>query len=331
MPDYREFDGYEDFEADFDPLNFDRQARRRRRRKAQHHPKKSEAEILNAIAETTGIEGDFETRYKPARHERLWLYDSLKPFYQAALIDDVLSLVKGGKEANVYRCLAHSSVGREFLAAKVYRPRRFRNLRNDRVYREGRQVLSANGRPIKERDVRTFRALGKKSAFGQQVSHTSWLMHEFNALKVLHAAGADVPQPIAAGENAILMDYVGDARLPAPPLHTVNLEAEEARRLFARVIDNIVLMLRAGMIHGDLSEYNILYWAGAVTLIDFPQVVEVRSNHSAETILQRDILRVCQYFNQFGLDADAGALHSRLWDEYGIDHAESAALQDDGL
>ena len=318
LKNYDDFDGYNDFEAAFDPLATDRQARKKRKKKVHHIPKKTEDDILQEIADTTGIEGGFETTYKPAKHETLWLYESLKPLYQQALITDVMSMVKGGKEASVYRCLADETTGFEFLAAKVYRPRMFRNLRNDKMYREGREILTESGRPVDARDVRTIRAIGKKSAYGQQVAHTSWLMHEFNAMKALYQAGANVPEPVAAGENVILMSYVGDEHMPAPPLHTVELADDEVQPLFENTIRNIRLMLQHGMIHGDLSEYNILYWAGEITLIDFPQVVDVETNSHAKAILKRDIVRVCQYFNQFGANANADQIHEDFCEEFGI-------------
>ncbi len=315
---YNDFELYDEFGDDFDPMQIDRQARKKRKKKVNHIPKKTVDEILDEIADTTGIEGDFETTYKPARHEKIWLYDSLKIFYQQALITDVLAMVKGGKEASVYRCKAHESTGKDLVAVKVYRPRMFRNLRNDKMYREGRQVLTESGRPVDARDVRTIRAIGKKSAYGQQVAHTSWLMHEYNAMQDLYSAGADVPEPIGAGENAIVMEYLGDDVLPAPPLHTVQLHVDEVKPLFDSTLRNMLLMLKQGMIHGDLSEYNILYWQGNITFIDFPQVVEVETNPHAEKILKRDIERVCQYFNQFGLGVDANAIHEKLWTEYGV-------------
>lgn len=315
---FNDFDLYDDFEAEFDPMATDRQARRKRKKKVNHIPKKTDDEILQEIADTTGVEGGFQTTYKPARHETVWLYDSVKTFYQQAMITDILSMVKGGKEASVYRCLAHDSITDEFLACKVYRPRMFRNLRNDKMYREGREVLTETGRPVAARDVRTIRAIGKKTAYGQQVAHTSWLMHEFNAMKALYNAGADVPEPIAAGENAILMSYIGGENMPAPPLHTVELMQDEVQPLFDTTMRNIVLMLEHGMIHGDLSEYNILYWNGKITLIDFPQVVDVETNPNAGMILKRDIERVCQYFNQFGMNAIPDEIFYNLWGDYGV-------------
>ncbi|HVO43069.1 MAG TPA: RIO1 family regulatory kinase/ATPase, partial [Aggregatilineales bacterium] len=165
------------------------------------------AETAEAIADQHDVS---QWTYTPSRYESGWLVDSLRPFFDQSLIEDVLALVKGGKEASVYRCEADHRTGSTLLAAKVYRPRMFRNLRNDKVYREGRELLNETGKIIDASDQRVQRALGKKTDFGAQVAHTSWLMYEFTTLRQLHTLGASVPQPFAAGENAILMTYVGD-------------------------------------------------------------------------------------------------------------------------
>ncbi|HLZ09044.1 MAG TPA: RIO1 family regulatory kinase/ATPase, partial [Chloroflexota bacterium] len=231
------------------------------------------AEIDEAGDDTT-----FKMSYPPAKFEAVWLRSSLRSFFEQDLIVDVVAQVKGGKEANVYRCVAHPRTGFELLAAKVYRPRQFRNLSNDQLYREGRQVLTGDGRPAKATDQRIMRALGKKTAFGVQIGHTSWLMHEYTTLERISRAGGAVPRPVSANENALLMTYQGDARQAAPSLQEVRLGRREAAPLFREVLRNVELLLQHGLIHGDLSAYNILYWEGEVTLIDFPQVTEVRSN-----------------------------------------------------
>jgi RIO kinase 1 len=231
------------------------------------------------------------------------------------LITDVLAIVKGGKEANVYRCVG-GPLAPELVAAKVYRPRQFRNLSNDGMYREGRETLAADGKVVKKNEHRTMRALGKKSSFGVQVAHTSWLMYEFNTLKSLHAGGAAVPEPIAVAENAILMGYVGNHHLAAPTLHEVSLDYATARRLFDNVIHNIETMLAANWIHGDLSAYNILYWEGEITVIDFPQVTNAVGNSNARFILTRDVQRVCDYFSQQGLTINARGIADHLWQRF---------------
>src|SRR5690606_24652950 len=140
------------------------------------------------------LEGGFETTYKPSKYEAEWLLGSIRGFYDQSLITDVLGQVKGGKEASVYRCEAHESTGEDMIAAKVYRPRKFRQLRNDAMYREGRGVMSTDGGDITERNKREHRALQKKSAFGMQLAHTSWIMYEYTTLQKLYEVGAAVPK-----------------------------------------------------------------------------------------------------------------------------------------
>ena len=323
---FDDLDKYELYADQFDPLRTDRRARRKRKPKIQHHPKKTTNQVVAEIAATTGIEGEFTTTYRPGRYETGWLLNSVRPFYEQEQISDILAQVKGGKEANVYCCQAHPVMGLDLLAVKVYRPRRFRNLRNDSQYRQGRKLLATDGYPVKDRDHRLTRAVKKKTAFGVQVLHTSWLMHEFNAMARLFRAGAAVPEPIASSENAILMTYIGDRNAAAPTLNGVNLARPEAGRLFQIVLDNIELMLQHDLIHGDLSAYNILYRAGEITLIDFPQVVDSRGNSEAYFILQRDISRVCEYFMAQGLDCDPDAILDDFWGRYvALDPADQAA------
>jgi len=163
----------------------------------------------------------------------------------------------------------------------------FRNLRNDKMYREGRELLTADGKHGKP-DDRMIRAVGKKTAYGQQVAHTSWLMYEYQPLDTLYRAGASVPQALSSAENALLMGYCGDENLAAPTLSEIALDRDEARLLFNDVLRNIEIMLQNNMIHGDLSAYNILYWEGEITLIDFPQVTDSKGNSRA-TKSERDI------------------------------------------
>lgn len=309
---------FDDYEDRFDPIYNDRRARRRRKPKPRHVPKKRAGEIITAVTDSTeGLEGGFTPTYQPSQYETGWLMESLEQFYDQQIITDVLALVKGGKEASVYRCAAHPTTGVELVAAKVYRPRMFRQLRNDKRYRQGRSILTAEGRPVKKTDHRVMRAIGKKSAFGVQVAHTSWLMHEYTTLQQLYRTGGAVPQPFAVSDNVIIMGYVGDERMAAPLLNDVRLSADEVRPLFDEVLRNVELMLGQGWIHGDLSAYNILYWDGAITLIDFPQVTALQTNPDAYGILRRDIARICEYFARMGLSRDADALADDLWYRYG--------------
>jgi RIO kinase 1 len=310
-------DKYEVYEELFDPAQEGRETHGRL--KANHKPKKTRSEIIADLTDdTSDVELGFETTYRPSRYESGWLLSSLYSFYDEGLISDVLAQIKGGKEASVYRCQATAATGGGMLAAKVYRPRMFRNLRNDAMYRQGREILVEGGGPAGRDAGYIERAIRHKTAFGLQAAHTSWLMYEFTAMEQLYEAGGAVPRPIASSPNAILMSYHGDERMAAPTLNTVALERDEAEALFREVLRNIELMLQHDLIHGDLSAYNILYWApegppGEITLIDFPQVVNLRSNPKARFVLERDIQRICEYFAQQGVPCDAAAIMHDIW------------------
>ena len=316
MIDDFEYEKYEQYADKFDPLKTDRKARRKRKPEAHHTITKMDRNMIE-IADVQANDDSFVTTYKPSKYEAAWLLSSLQSFYAQFLITDVLAVVKGGKEASVYRCQAHPSTGLSLVAAKVYRPHMFRSLSNDKMYREGRQILTAEGRAVKNNDHRILRAVGKKTVFGEQVAHTSWLMHEYTTLERLHHSGAAVPKPLAVAENVILMSYAGDAHIAAPSLSDVQLESDEVEPLFNEVLRNIELMLDHKMIHGDLSAYNILYWEGKITLIDFPQVSNIETNSNAYFILERDITRTCEYFARQGLQRDAAVIMDRLWQRYG--------------
>lgn len=320
--DMHDFDDiYDDYEHDYAEYerhlkHTDRRARRKRNPRPNHTPKVSHQDMLEDMADLTALEAGLDITYQPTQHEEKWLAESLRAFFQQDYIRDVLAMVKGGKEASVYRCTPAPHIERPFLAAKVYRPRMFRNLRNDKAYREGRSLLKQTGNAVKENEQRIMRALDKKSRFGEQVSHTSWLMYEYTTMQALHAAGAAVPRVYAHDLNAILMDYIGDENLAAPTLNGIALEPDEAQRLFDEVLRNIGLFLQHGKVHGDLSAYNILYWEGEITIIDFPQVIDAAVNTQADHIFKRDVQRVCDYFTRQGVECDALEIAADLWDTH---------------
>jgi RIO kinase 1 len=258
------------------------------------------------------------------RTERDYLIEQLSPFYGAKLITSVLRRVKGGKEANVYCCTAHPATGLELIAAKVYRPRQFRNLKNDSQYRQGRPLLTANGQAVDPKDWRLQKAIASKSNKGLQVTQASWVAYEFQTMQALSNAGADVPRPFRNSEHAILMEYLGEVGLPAPTLNLIALEHAEAQALFERLLHNVGLMLNQHVVHGDLSAYNVLYWEGAVKIIDLPQIVDPRANPDARAIFGRDVERLCQYFARFGVRASPRALAHDFWRRYTTSLAEEA-------
>jgi len=268
------------------------------------------------IDEQLDILKEYNFTYAASRHEEWWLLDSLGPFYEEQWFDDVIRLVQGGKEANVYLCEKNSSGCKDLLAAKVYRPRSLRNLRKDHIYREGRAILDADGLSII--DERQERAIKNRTTYGQSLMHTSWIEHEFKTLKLLHQAGCDVPRPLSSDHNAILMEYVGDEFVGAPELHRIRLNSSENKHLFGQIIHNIELMLGNNRVHGDLSAYNILYWDGEITLIDFPQAINADNNPNAFPIFQRDVQRICEYFHTQGVKSNHNELSEDLWIKNGF-------------
>lgn len=300
-----------------EPAAFDRRAHRKKAGKPRRKPgKPPEAGELAALAAQQEREGSFQFSYHASRHERQWIANSLGGFYEDHMIADVLRLVRGGKEATVYLCAGDPSTSQEsLLCAKVYRPRMFRNLRKDHLYREGRPNLDADGNEILNAGMK--HAIQKRTDYGQALLHESWIEYEYQTLAILHAAGADVPRPYGRGSNAILMTYFGDLQTPAPTLNTIRLPRDEVQPLFERVVRNVDLMLSKERIHGDLSAFNILYWQGEIWLIDFPQVMQPRQNRLAYTIFERDLLRVCEYFARQGAQVAPRRLAAELWTSHG--------------
>lgn len=318
---FEQLELYEDLEDEFEYLpkikNTPpvRKPSRLKGRPNPHERSKEEAEVLAELAEQVDELREYEFTYQASRHERKWIIDSLGGFFEQRWFDDVLRLLKGGKEASVYLCSANPSTGADYIAAKVYRPRRFRNLKNDQLYREGRDRLDGEGRQILDDGMN--HAMNMRTAYGLELMHTSWIEHEYQTMLILEAAGADIPKPYGRGNNAILMQYIGSPAMAAPTLNSVNLDPAEVAVLFERVIWNIDLMLSQDRVHGDLSAYNLLYWDGRLTLIDFPQAIEPERNRNAYQIFERDVLRVCEYFSHQGVESKPRRLAADMWTAHG--------------
>lgn len=291
----------------------DDQLRHRRLRKKANKENKD-----HELYELEEKENQFNFSYGASKHEKAWIDDSLSDFYRQNWIDDILRLIKGGgKEASVYQCLANPSAPYKYNAAKVYRPRKFRQLRNDSLYREGRTHLDDEGHEI--RDDRALHAIQKRTNYGKRLLHTSWVEHEFQTMGLLHKAGADVPEPFASGNNAILMSYIGWDDVPAPTLNSVKLDRDEAQKLFDKAIANVEIMLANNCVHGDLSAFNILYHEGDLFLIDFPQAIDPQTNRNAHAIFRRDIFRLCEYFQSQGIKCEPIKLADQLWEKHGFE------------
>jgi RIO kinase 1 len=233
---------------------------------------------------------------------------SLDSFLNDGHLSEVLHVIEGGKEGIVYCCRGGPLAGADLVAAKVYHPLNRRKFRNDAAYQDNR---------LRGPKVRRERlAMAKKTSYGRSIQYETWLGAEFETLQMLHGAGADVPLPIALGEGVVLMEYIGEENHAAPRLAQIELPRAEARPLFERILRNVALWLDLDRIHGDLSPYNILYWSGAITIIDFPQAIDARFNSNARDLLQRDLTNVCRHFERYGIRGDPDRIAARIWSAY---------------
>jgi RIO kinase 1 len=317
-------------DEDLDTIEYVNPGERRERRlnnRHLHKPKVDKHSVRASVQGNGNAPADdglkLDAAVDATSEERAYLVEQLSLFQASKppLITTVLRRVKGGKEANVYCCAAPAGAERPLVDAKVNRPRQFRNLKNDSQYRQGRALLNTHGEVIDLRhDWRMKKAIEQKSRKGLAITQGSWVAYEFQTMLRLHAAGADVPQPIRNSEHAILMEYFGEVGLAAPTLHLISLPPAEARVLFERLMDNVQLMLNQHVIHGDLSAYNVLYWEGAVKIIDLPQMVDPRSNPDARAIFNRDVERLCAYFARQGVQNNARAIAHHMWKQYQSDN-----------
>jgi len=230
--------------------------------------------------------------------------DALEPFFDNGLISEILFEVKSGKEATVYCCRSAD----DLLAAKVYRPIETRRFKNDSIYLAGRMHMARNSR--------ARRAALAHSDFGRQVQYATWIDNEWELLHRLHHAGADVPNPLARGERAILMPFLGDGEGAAPLLNDVTLDGETARHVLDRLLRNIELMLDQHVVHGDLSPFNILFHEQRAVIIDLPQAIDPRLNPAALQLLSRDVEQVCTWAARSGVRCDAAAFTLSLWEQF---------------
>jgi RIO kinase 1 len=235
---------------------------------------------------------------------------ALESFFDDGSITEVLYEVKSGKEATVFCCRGGEAARRELLAAKVYRPLESRRFKNDAIYHTGRMHLARNGR--------ARRAAENKSAFGREIQYATWIDHEWQTMNLLFEHGADVPQPLARNDRAILMPFLGNESGAAPILHDADLDRIDTQRVADRLLWNIELMLHLDRVHGDLSPYNVLYHAGKAVIIDFPQAVDPRLNPAGRQLLWRDVENVCRWAGRSGVQRDADRIARQLWQRFRI-------------
>ncbi|PCE28777.1 serine protein kinase RIO [Paraburkholderia acidicola] len=224
----------------------------------------------------------------------------LAPLLEEGLIDEVVGQLMSGKEATVYVVRSGTSA----RCAKVYKDAKQRSFRQAASYREGRKVKNS----------REARALEKGTRYGRQVQEEHWQNAEVDALFRLANAGVRVPQPYICTDGVLLMELVVDgAGNVAPRLNDVDLTEARALELHTLLLNQVVRMLCAGVIHGDLSEYNILLAADGPVIIDLPQAVDAAGNSEAAEMLKRDVDNLATYCGRFApqlLDTDYG---TEIW------------------
>jgi RIO kinase 1 len=227
----------------------------------------------------------------------------LEALIDEGLIDTVVRQLMSGKEANVYvvRC------GGETLCAKVYKEATQRSFRQAVDYTENRRV----------KNTRQARAMARGTRYGRQAQEAAWQSAEVDALRRLSAAGVRVPAPRNFCDGVLLMDLVtGADGNAAPRLNDVAFTPEEATLHHASLLREVVRMLGAGVIHGDLSEFNILLAGQGPVIIDLPQAVDAAGNNHAKRLLLRDVVNLRDFFGRFEpalLQTDYG---HEIWDLY---------------
>jgi RIO kinase 1 len=210
----------------------------------------------------------------------------LIPLIEDGIIDEVLGQVKSGKEADVF--IVRS--GDDIRCAKVYKDANNRSFRQAAQYQEGRQVKGS----------RTARAMAKRTGYGQKQAETSWMTAEVAALNVLSTAGLRVPQPFGLYEGVLIMELiVGVDGNVAPRLDDLVLTSDQAIDYHEDLIGQVVRMLCAGLIHGDLSEFNVLVDHRGPVIIDLPQAVNAANNNSAAMLFMRDVDNLARFFGRF--------------------------------
>jgi RIO kinase 1 len=227
----------------------------------------------------------------------------LQPLVDEGLIDGVSRQLMSGKEAMVY--VVHS--GDEARCAKVYKEADKRAFRQAVDYTENRKI----------RNSRERRAIAKGTRFGRRMTESHWQSAEVDALYRLADAGVRVPEPFGFWEGVLLMELVTDAEgAAAPRLNDAEFTPDEARRHHATLVREVMRMLCAGIVHGDLSEFNVLLGAEGPVIIDLPQAVDAAGNNHAQRMLLRDVANLREFFGRFAPELHETRHGEEIWHLY---------------
>ena len=226
--------------------------------------------------------------------------ERLETLLERGIIDDVIRPLQSGKEAAVYVVVADG----EERVAKVYKEADHRSFKHRSAYAEGRKV----------RNTRQQRAMAKKSRYGREELEAAWRDAEVDAIYRCRAAGVRVPEPHAYVDGVLVMEMVtGPGGLPAPRLVDVSFHPQEARAIFDQVLREVVKMLCAGVVHGDLSDFNILMGQDGPVLIDFPQWLDAAHNRNARRMLIRDVDNLQRFLGRYARALRGRRFGSEMW------------------
>ena len=225
--------------------------------------------------------------------------------------------LKSGKEAEIFlveRRFERS--GSRLLAHKRYRIRypgkdelRAEGFSNSTSFR--RHAMYRDGWFVGSRDRRALSA-GNRSSYGQQLAATLWPIQEWTTLRRAWEAGASVPFPVEQTDDGLLMEFIGDETQAAPKLVQAKLAADELADAWEQLLANVRTLTAAGLVHADLSAYNLLWWQGRLVVIDLPQAVEFTTNADAFELLHRDLVNVAEWFRRRGVAIDVEAVYAEL-------------------
>lgn len=227
-------------------------------------------------------------------------------------VDEELGVLRAGKEAGCFLVRRQAEDRFCLLVRKDYRRR------SDRTYdapvRAGERVIRSNAyrESLVFLETRQARAARKRTAFGKEMIEMAWAAREFDTLRRLWEARASVPYPVEQVEHGFLMQYIGTIGAAAPRLADIRLDVEEAGAIFDRLVEELRILADVGVVHGDLSAYNVLVQHGRPWMIDMPQALDLYAHDQGMRLFARDVSNLCDHFTRLGVRCDARRLLDNL-------------------